>query len=717
MALILKDRVKETTAVTSTGTATLLGAVAGYQSFSAIGTGNTCYYTIAGQTGSEWEVGIGTYTSPDQLARTTVLSSSNGGSLVNFSAGTKDVFVVQPAGKAVYTDASNIINTSGNAATTVTFTQVNTTNLVASTVTLTAGTISTNAANATDITNKTYVDGLFSTGITYHAPVRVESPTALTVTYNNGTAGVGATLTNAGAQAALVIDGITMVVADRVLIYTQTDQTQNGVYTVTNIGSGSTNWVLTRATDADTYGVGNPNKLGQGDAFFVTSGNTGAGETYICNTVGTITFGTTNITFVQISSAQVYSAGTGLNLTNLSFNISNTAVTAAQYGNDGAVGQFTVNAQGQLTNAANVSINASSISVGTLANARTTANSANGASTIVARDSNGSFAANVVTGTTGSFTNISGNAAGLTDINASNITSGTISNARTTGNTSNSASTLVLRDVSGNFGSNVISASSFSGDGTAITAINASNISSGTIANARTSAASANGAATIVLRDSSGSFSAGDITANSISGNGVSLTGINASNITSGTIANARTTAATANGASTIVLRGSSGEFAAGTITGTFSGDGSAVSAINASNISSGTVGTARLASGTANSSTYLRGDQTWSTISAGVTITNDTTTNASYFPIFTSVNTGTISAANVSSSELIFNPGLNELTAPNMLASNGLFVNNQTVGLSYSIPSGYSASSVGPVSISSGVVITVPSGSRWVVL
>jgi hypothetical protein len=117
-------------------------------------------------------------------------------------------------------------------------------------------------------------------------------------------------------------------------------------------------------------------------------------------------------------------------------------------------------------------------------------------------------------------------------------------------------STIVLRDATGSFGSNVITASLFSGDGSGINAINASNISSGTVANARTTAASANGASTIVLRDSSGSFSAGDITANSISGNGVSLSAINASNITSGTIANARTTAASANGASTIVLRG-----------------------------------------------------------------------------------------------------------------------------------------------------------------
>ena len=98
MAFVLADRVKETTTTTGTGTVTLLGASTGYQSFSAIGNSNTTYYTIAGQTGSEWEVGIGTYsTSGTTLARTTVLSSSNSGSLVNFSAGTKDVFVTYPA--------------------------------------------------------------------------------------------------------------------------------------------------------------------------------------------------------------------------------------------------------------------------------------------------------------------------------------------------------------------------------------------------------------------------------------------------------------------------------------------------------------------------------------------------------------------------------------------------------------------------------------------
>lgn len=106
MALVLKDRVKETTATTGTGTVTLAGASTGYQSFSAIGDGNSTYYTIAGQTGSEWEVGIGTYTaSGTTLSRTTVLASSNSGSAVNFSAGTKDVFVTYPAGRSVNLDS------------------------------------------------------------------------------------------------------------------------------------------------------------------------------------------------------------------------------------------------------------------------------------------------------------------------------------------------------------------------------------------------------------------------------------------------------------------------------------------------------------------------------------------------------------------------------------------------------------------------------------
>lgn len=105
MALVVKDRVQETATTTGTGTITLAGAVSGFQSFSVIGNANTTYYAIVG--GTEWEVGLGTYTSSGTtLSRDTVLASSTG-SKVSFSAGTKNVFVTYPATESVYQDANN----------------------------------------------------------------------------------------------------------------------------------------------------------------------------------------------------------------------------------------------------------------------------------------------------------------------------------------------------------------------------------------------------------------------------------------------------------------------------------------------------------------------------------------------------------------------------------------------------------------------------------
>ena len=105
MALVVKDRVQETSTTTGTGTFTLAGAVSGFQSFYVIGNANTTYYAIVG--GTEWEVGLGTYTSSGTtLSRDTILESSNSGSAVNFSAGTKNVFVTYPAEKSLYVDAS-----------------------------------------------------------------------------------------------------------------------------------------------------------------------------------------------------------------------------------------------------------------------------------------------------------------------------------------------------------------------------------------------------------------------------------------------------------------------------------------------------------------------------------------------------------------------------------------------------------------------------------
>ena len=182
MPLVVADRVRETTTTTGTGTITLAGAVTGYQSFSAVGNGNTTYYTI--NAGSQWEVGIGTYLGAGPtLSRDTVLESSNSGSLVNFSAGTKDVFITYPAEKSIsdgygllpvanggtgqssYTDGQLLIgNTTGNTLTKTTLTAG--TNV---TITNGSGAITINATDAfvgtvTSVGGTGTVSGLTLTG-------------------------------------------------------------------------------------------------------------------------------------------------------------------------------------------------------------------------------------------------------------------------------------------------------------------------------------------------------------------------------------------------------------------------------------------------------------------------------------------------------------------------------------------------------------------------
>lgn len=217
-------------------------------------------------------------------------------------------------------------------------------------VALTSGTVSSAPSIGNDIVNKTYVDTIAVQSVHYHQAVKYElAATNVAVTYNNGSSGVGATLTNAGTLAAFAPDGTIASVGDRILVYRQnSNQFQNGIYTVTTVGSGSVAWVLTRATDANTYDPISPNGLGGGDAFFITSGNTGAGETYVCSNTGVIVFGTTAITFSQISDTQIYSAGTGLTLSGTQFSITDTG-TAGTYGSASLIPVITTNAQGQVT--------------------------------------------------------------------------------------------------------------------------------------------------------------------------------------------------------------------------------------------------------------------------------------------------------------------------------------------------------------------------------
>ena len=108
MALVIKDRIKETSTTTGTGTYTLAGAVTGFEAFSQVGDGNTTYYTCTD--GTDFETGIGTYTaSGTTLARTTILQSSNSDNAVNWTSGTRTLFCTLPAQKMVFKDASDVV--------------------------------------------------------------------------------------------------------------------------------------------------------------------------------------------------------------------------------------------------------------------------------------------------------------------------------------------------------------------------------------------------------------------------------------------------------------------------------------------------------------------------------------------------------------------------------------------------------------------------------
>ena len=168
---------------------------------------------------------------------------------------------------------------------------------------------------ATDAANKAYVDNS-AAGLNVKNPVQAATTTALSVTYNNGTSGVGATLTNAGTQTVITIDGQVLEVGDRVLVKDQASSLQNGIYVVSNIGSVSTNWVMTRATDFD--GNSNGGKVTANSFTFVEEGtqaNNGYTVQIAVDDVIQLVVGTDPIVWVQFSGAGEITAGAGLTKT------------------------------------------------------------------------------------------------------------------------------------------------------------------------------------------------------------------------------------------------------------------------------------------------------------------------------------------------------------------------------------------------------------------
>jgi hypothetical protein len=381
------------------------------------------------------------------------------------------------------------------------------------------------------------------------------------------------------------------------------------------VGSGSTNWILTRSSDADTYVINSAAGLSEGSTVFVQQGATGSGETYTCNTTGVITFGTTNITFAQISSAQIYSAGTGLTLSGTQFSITNTG-TAGTYGSASSVPVITTNAQGQVTGVTPTAIAISGAAVsgnisgqaGSVANALTAgtfltsggtfdgsaartfavdATDANTASKVVARDASGNFSAGTITATLSgaatsatTATNLAGGAANRiayqTSAGISNfITAPTASNQVL--NWNGSAFTWSAGTISGiALGSN-LNALTF---GTYLTGTSYNGSTAVTIA---TNATNANTASTLVARDASGNFSAGTITA-ALSGNATTSSSTSGNAATATALQTARTIGGVSfNGTANINLPGVN-------TAGNQNTSGNAATATTATNQSGGTI-------------------------------------------------------------------------------------------------------------------------------
>jgi hypothetical protein len=650
-------------------------------------------------------------------------------------------------------------------------------------VTLTSGTITTAPSSSNDIVNKSYADSIAS-GVNFHQACNYATTTALAAnTYNNGSSGVGATLT-ANANGTLTIDGYTFVSGDvgkRILVKDESAGANNGVYTLTQEGTGSQPYILTRATDFDSAGTG-VDQIDQGDLMLVISGTDNSNTSWVQQTPLPITVGTTALVFVEFAATQTYTAGTGLTLSTNQFSITNIG-TAGTYGSASVVPVLTTNAQGQVTAVTNttIAISGSAVSgnisgsAGNVTGVVAVLNGGTGQTSyvdgelLIGNSTGNTLTKSTLTAGTGiSITN----GAGSITINATNagaVTSvtGTSPVVSSGGATPDISLASGYGDTQNPYASKTANYFLAAPNGTAgvptFRAVVAADIptlnqnttgQAGSVANALTAGTGLlysagttyDGSAAITINNTAPMVYPGAGIPNSTGtawGTSYTTTG-------SGTVL---ALSVSPNFTTPILGTPQSGNFSVGSftwptfnqnttgtadnVTGTVAianggtGQTTANPAFNALAPTT-TKGDLIVSNGTANvrqavgTDTYvLTADSTtatgvkWAAGGGGgsLTISNDTTTATNLYPTFAAATSGTISTIYTGDAKLLYKPSTGELTSPQVVASNGLFVNNQTIATNYTIPAGSTAISGGPITVASGIAVTVSSGARWVTI
>ena len=743
MALVLLDRVQQTGTANTTVSFTLSGSVVGYQSFSAIGNGNTTYYAATDASGN-WEVGIGTYATGGTLTRTTILSSSNSGSAVTFS-GTVNVFVTYPSERSVNLDASSNVSALGTVASGTW-----------------QGTTVGVAYGGTGVTASSGANSVMLRDANQNVSINRLNQSSTTVTAAGGTT----TLTAASTFSQILngTGGQTFKLPDATTLTNTTtfefNNNATGTLTIVDNATGAVGTIaaggaaaialLSNATVAGTWDVHayipenvqwGTNSLALGST--VISGGTWQG--------GTIQpgYGGTGLTTFTATNNALYSTGastlTAGTLPVAAGGTGNTTLTTngVVYGNGtSAAGITSAGTTGQVLIATTSSAPSwGSVPAGSITGTLPIANGGTGQTTAAAAfnalnpmtttgdiiyEASASTAARLPVGSTGQVLTVAGGipswATPATGAGTITVTDFTATSGQTTFTVSytvglvevyQNGAKLAIADYTATNGTSIVLATgATTGDLIEVVAFSSLNIYS-----------------TITYEVFNGTGSQTVFTMSSVPANAASLlVAISGVVQDPGTYSVSSTTltftTAPPSGTGNISVRylgiasvGTVGSFSAGT-TG-FSPSTATTGAV----VLSGTLATTNGGTGlttvgtngqvlTSNGTNLL-----WSTVNSGASISNDTSTASFNYPLFANATTGTPTTIYTSNSKYTYKPSTGELQASEVIAGNGLLLNNATVSTSYTVASGNNALSVGPMTIASGQSVTVSSGQRWVVL